>query len=122
VPKIRFASRAADSERYKEVNEKGAIPPPNRRASGPESGTVQPVVSSRPGLVSADRRIGAVPVVSRTRTPFGRSPEQRLRALAKANEVRVARARLKREVAAGRIDLARLVAEPDDLRAEREGT
>jgi hypothetical protein len=53
-----------------------------------------------------------VPVVSRTPTAFGRSPEQRLRALAKANEVRVARARLKREVAAGRIELARLVAEP----------
>jgi hypothetical protein len=35
-----------------------------------------------------------------------------LRALAKANEVRVARAQLKRELAAGRIELARLVAEP----------
>jgi hypothetical protein len=50
--------------------------------------------------------------VSRTHTGFGRSPEQRLRALAKANEVRVERARLKREVAAGRIELVRLVADP----------
>jgi S13-like protein len=35
-----------------------------------------------------------------------------LRALARANEVRLARARLKRGVAAGRIEPARLVAEP----------
>jgi hypothetical protein len=35
-----------------------------------------------------------------------------LRALAKANEVRVERARLKRAVAAGRIQLARVVADP----------
>jgi hypothetical protein len=53
-----------------------------------------------------------VPVVSRAPTAFGRSPEQRLRALAKANEVRVARARLKRGVAAGRIELARVLADP----------
>jgi hypothetical protein len=53
-----------------------------------------------------------VPVGSRAPTAFGRSPEQRLRALAKANEVRVARAQLKRELAAGRVELARLVAEP----------
>jgi hypothetical protein len=53
-----------------------------------------------------------VPVGNRAPTAIGRSPEQRLRALAKANEVRVARAQLKRELAAGRIELARLVAEP----------
>ena len=35
-----------------------------------------------------------------------------MRALAKANEVRVERARLKRAVAAGRIQLARVVADP----------
>jgi S13-like H2TH domain len=35
-----------------------------------------------------------------------------LRALAKANEIRVERAQLKREVAAGRIQLARLLAHP----------
>ncbi len=53
-----------------------------------------------------------MPVVSRAPTAFGRSPEQRLRALAKANEVRVARARLKQDVAAGRIELARVLADP----------
>jgi S13-like H2TH domain len=53
-----------------------------------------------------------VSVGSRAPTASGRSPEQRLRALAKANEVRVVRARLKRWVAAGRIELARVVDEP----------
>ncbi len=41
-----------------------------------------------------------------------RSPEQRLFALAKANEVRVARARLKRDLASGRIELAHVLSEP----------
>jgi hypothetical protein len=50
--------------------------------------------------------------VSRAPAVPGRSPEQRLRALAKANEVRVARAQLKRELAAGRLELAWLPAEP----------
>ena len=49
---------------------------------------------------------------SRTPTTPGRSPEQRSRALAKANEVRLARAQLKQEVAAGRIGLAQVVANP----------
>jgi len=49
--------------------------------------------------------------VGRAPAAFARSPEQRRRALAQANEIRVARARLKREVAAGRIELARLLAE-----------
>src|SRR6266702_7669525 len=67
--------------------------------------------SSRFRLRSRTRRIGAVPVVSRRPAP-GRSPEQRLRALAKANEVRLARAQLKRELAAGRIELAQVLADP----------
>src|SRR6266508_1541475 len=50
--------------------------------------------------------------VARARTAFARSLEQRLRALARANEVRVERARLKRRVAAGRIPLAGVVADP----------
>jgi hypothetical protein len=66
---------------------------------------------SRLDLSSGTRRIGTVPVVSRTPAP-GRSPEQRLRALAKANEVRLARAQLKREVATGRLALARVLADP----------
>src|SRR6266540_1704917 len=53
-----------------------------------------------------------MPGVTRTPTAPGRTPEQRLRALTKANEVRVARAQPKREVAAGRIELARVVAVP----------
>jgi len=50
--------------------------------------------------------------MSRTPTAPGRSPEQRVRALAKANEVRVARTQLKRGVAAGRVELAWVVADP----------
>jgi hypothetical protein len=42
----------------------------------------------------------------------GRSREQRLRALEQANEVRTARAELKRELAAGKIELAAILAEP----------
>jgi hypothetical protein len=53
-------------------------------------GCFRPVNTYPAFLVGAD---GVVPVVSRAPTAFGRSPEQRLRALAKANEVRVARAR-----------------------------
>jgi hypothetical protein len=81
---------------------------PNRHLSTPFG------LSSRLGLGSATRRIGGVSVVSRAPVPTasGRSPEQRLRALAKANEVRVARAQLKREVASGRILPARVVADP----------
>jgi S13-like protein len=50
--------------------------------------------------------------VSRAPTGFGRSREQRLRALAKANEVRAERAELKRGVAAGRLRVGRVVADP----------
>ena len=41
-----------------------------------------------------------------------RSPEQRLHALAKANQVRSARAQLKRDLAAGTVELARILANP----------
>ena len=42
----------------------------------------------------------------------GRSREQRLRALEQANEVRTARAKLKRELASGKIELVQILAEP----------
>jgi S13-like H2TH domain len=48
----------------------------------------------------------------RTTGARARSPEQRERALAKANEVRLARARLKRDLTAGRIELARVLNDP----------
>jgi hypothetical protein len=41
-----------------------------------------------------------------------RSHEQQLRALAKANEVRLARAQLKRELSTGAVELAQLLAGP----------
>ena len=44
-------------------------------------------------------------------TPVG-SNEQRLRALAKANEVRRQRARLKRELAAGQLEFAGVLCDP----------
>ena len=42
----------------------------------------------------------------------GRSREQRLRALEQANEVRTARAKLKRELASGNIELVQILADP----------
>jgi hypothetical protein len=42
----------------------------------------------------------------------GRSPEQRLRALEQANEVRTARAQLKKELASGKIELVQILADP----------
>jgi S13-like H2TH domain len=42
----------------------------------------------------------------------GRSREQRLRALEQANEVRMARAKLKRELASGKIELVQILADP----------
>ena len=42
----------------------------------------------------------------------GRSREQRLRALEQANEVRRARAKLKRELASGKIELVQILADP----------
>jgi hypothetical protein len=41
-----------------------------------------------------------------------RSREQRLRALERANEVRSARAKLKRELAAGTVELVQILADP----------
>jgi len=51
-------------------------------------------------------------VESRKPTVRTRSPEQRLGALARANEVRLARAQLKRDLAAGRVALAEVLSEP----------
>jgi len=53
-------------------------------------------------------------VRAESRTPGipPRSREQRLRALAKANEVRLARAQLKRELSAGSLELTQLLAGP----------
>ena len=42
----------------------------------------------------------------------GRSREQRLRALEQANEVRTARAKLKKELASGEIELVQILADP----------
>ena len=42
----------------------------------------------------------------------GRSREQRLRALEQANEVRTARAKLKKELASGQIELVQILADP----------
>ena len=42
----------------------------------------------------------------------GRSREQCLRALEQANEVRTARAKLKKELASGKIELVQVVADP----------
>jgi len=53
-----------------------------------------------------------VPSKRRTHGAPARSPEQRLRALAKANEVRSSRAQLKRDLAAGVVELARVLANP----------
>ena len=44
----------------------------------------------------------------------GRSREQRLRALRLANEIRSARAKLKKDLASGRIELAQILAQPPE--------
>src|SRR6266508_4698900 len=44
----------------------------------------------------------------------GRSREQRLRALQQANEIRSARAKLKRDLGSGKLDLAGIVAHPPE--------
>jgi hypothetical protein len=44
----------------------------------------------------------------------GRSREQRLRALRLANEIRSARAQLKKELASGKIELAQILAQPPE--------
>jgi hypothetical protein len=45
----------------------------------------------------------------------GRSHEQRLRALQQANEVRSARAQLKKELASGKVELAQILARPPEF-------
>jgi hypothetical protein len=57
-------------------------------------------------------RITRVPEGSADAGVPGRSREQRLRALEQANEVRTARAKLKQELAAGKIELVQVVADP----------
>lgn len=47
-----------------------------------------------------------------TATAVVRSPDQRMAALILANEIRCARARMKRELRAGTVDAVALVAEP----------
>jgi hypothetical protein len=45
----------------------------------------------------------------------GRTLDQRMRALRHANEVRVGRARLKKELASGRVPIGELLAQPPDF-------
>ena len=66
------------------------------------------------------RGLGAVPKIARVSAGKanasvpGRSREQRLRALQLANEIRSARAQLKKELASGKIELAQILAEPPE--------
>lgn len=64
------------------------------------------------GLVVSARRIGRVEGGSQTLLVVPCSREQQRSALARANEVRLARAQLKRELAAGTIDLAQVLSAP----------
>jgi hypothetical protein len=64
---------------------------------------------SRP---AAARTIAVVAGDERRPSAPARSPEQRLDALARANQVRSARAQLKRDLAAGSLKLARVLADP----------
>jgi hypothetical protein len=70
-----------------------------------------PDLQPAPHILCA-RRIGPVQSRSHTLTVPPRSREQRLLALARANEVRLARAQLKRELAAGAIELAQVLSAP----------
>ena len=50
----------------------------------------------------------------------GRSPDERLRALRLANEIRSARAQLQKDLASGKIELAQILAQPPEcLRTAR---
>jgi hypothetical protein len=72
-----------------------------------------PVRQRIPGFTmsACARRLADVqPARSDAGAPWVR--EQRLGALAKANEVRIARSQLKRDLAAGRIDLVRVLSDP----------
>jgi hypothetical protein len=72
-------------------------------------------ISSRPRLI---RALGAAPKIARVSAGKananvpGRSREQRLRALRLANEIRLARAQLKKDLASGKIELAQIIAQP----------
>jgi hypothetical protein len=66
------------------------------------------------------RAPGAAPKIARVSagkanaTVPGRSREQRLRALRLANEIRSARAKLKKDLASGKIELAQILAQPPE--------
>ncbi len=62
-------------------------------------------VALRIGCVSAGKARAGVP---------GRSREQRLGALQQANEIRLARAKLKKDLASGKLELAQILAEPPE--------
>jgi hypothetical protein len=67
-----------------------------------------------------DRRLRAAPKIARVSagkadaSVSGRSREQRLRALRLANEIRSARAQLKKDLASGKIELAQVLARPPE--------
>ena len=62
-----------------------------------------------PGLAP---RIDRMPVGKAKASVPGRSREQRLGALQQANEIRSARAKLKKDLASGKLELARVLAQP----------
>jgi hypothetical protein len=57
-------------------------------------------------------RIGCVPVGNATAAAPDRSRQQRLRALQQANKIRLARAKLKNDLASGKLKLGQIVAQP----------
>jgi hypothetical protein len=66
------------------------------------------------------RRIACVSVGKARATVPGRSREQRLRALQQANEIWLARAKLKQDLASGTRELAQILAErPECVRRAR---
>jgi hypothetical protein len=54
-----------------------------------------------------------VPLETLTQAPT-RSLDQRMEALSKANEIRVSRARLKRDLKAGRVRIEQIIADPPE--------
>jgi hypothetical protein len=62
-------------------------------------------------IVQSRRKEGEMPDEPKSRPP-ARSRQQRLQALQQANEIRQARAQLKRELAAGTADLALILTQP----------
>lgn len=71
-----------------------------------------PSTSPLPARRREAARVADLPNDERSLRAPARSLEQRQRALAKANQIRTQRARLKRELAAGRIELTRVLADP----------